>query len=75
MNKKSTHTYTTTARLHHIEALNKYIQTKTIDLENLAKRFIPVGYGKVLLTTKKGILDHEAALKKNTGGAIVMFCY
>ena len=73
--KKNTNTYITTVRLNHIEALHKYIQIKARDIESLARKFIPAGSGKVFLTTKGGILEHKAALKKNIGGAIIMFCY
>ena len=75
LHKKGTDIYATTALLNHIEALNKYIQAKTKDLENLAKSFIPVVAGRVFVSTKKGILEHETALRKNIGGAIFMFCY
>mmetsp|Transcript_138119 Transcript_138119/g.349993 ORF Transcript_138119/g.349993 Transcript_138119/m.349993 type:complete len:91 (-) Transcript_138119:93-365(-) len=46
------------------------------DMEQLASNLLPSRqFGHVVLTTPYGIMDHEEARRKNTGGKIVGFFF
>jgi small subunit ribosomal protein S8 len=49
---------------------------KIDEIEKYEKRFLPGrGYGILILTTPKGVLDHRQARLQKTGGRLVAFCY
>jgi len=40
------------------------------------KRYLPAkGFGFLIVTTSKGIMSHEEALKKGIGGKLLAYCY
>ena len=46
------------------------------DIEKWINNLLPSrAFGKVVLTTSVGILDHEEARRKHTGGKILGFFY
>jgi len=46
------------------------------DLEKWTTKILPSRqFGKIVLTTSYGILDHEEAIRKHTGGKILGFFY
>lgn len=46
------------------------------EIEKWEKRWLPAkGFGILLLTTPKGIIDHNKAKELNTGGKLLAYCY
>jgi len=50
--------------------------TKKIDLKKWEQRYLPAqGFGLILLSTPQGVVTHEQAREKNTGGKLLAYCY
>ena len=46
------------------------------DFEKFEKRYLPArDFGIIIVSTPKGIITHEEAIKKNTGGRLIAYCY
>jgi len=68
-----------------IELKNKIIDCNVIkprfsvkveDFEKWEKRFLPArGFGVLIISTPKGIIDHSKARELHTGGKLIAFCY
>ena len=44
--------------------------------EKFEKRYLPAsGFGILIVSTNKGIMTHEEAMKKQTGGKLLAYCY
>jgi small subunit ribosomal protein S15Ae len=51
-------------------------QELTIAVENWVNLLLPArSFGKIILTTSAGIMDHEEARRKHVGGKILSFVY
>lgn len=49
---------------------------KIDEIEKWEKRWLPAkGFGILILTTPKGIIDHNKAKELNTGGKLLAYCY
>ncbi len=50
--------------------------TKTNGFEKWEKRYLPAkDFGIILVSTPLGVLTHNAAKEKNTGGKLLAYCY
>jgi small subunit ribosomal protein S8 len=50
--------------------------TKKNNFENWEKRYLPAkDFGVILISTPQGVLTHNEAKEKNTGGKLLAFCY
>lgn len=46
------------------------------DFEKFEKRYLPAaGFGILIVSTSKGIMTHEEAMKKKMGGKLLAYCY
>ncbi len=46
------------------------------DFDRYEKRFLPaVGRGILIVSTSKGVMDHNTALKEKTGGSLLGYVY
>ncbi|MFB6145354.1 MAG: 30S ribosomal protein S8 [Candidatus Nanohaloarchaea archaeon] len=46
------------------------------DYTKFAKRYLPArGFGKLIVTTPKGVLTHEEAVDQNVGGKLLGYVY
>ncbi|MBI4141821.1 30S ribosomal protein S8 [Candidatus Woesearchaeota archaeon] len=70
------------AKINLIGALNKCGVVKprfsvTIkEYEKFEKRYLPAkGVGILIVSTSKGIMTHEEAKQKHTGGKLISYCY
>lgn len=49
---------------------------KADEFEKAEKRYLPGrGFGILLMSTSKGVMDHKEALTQKVGGKILAFCY
>jgi len=50
--------------------------TKKTELKKWEQRYLPAqGFGLILLSTPQGVVTHEQAREKNTGGKLLAYCY
>ena len=70
------------AKLHLLGAINKCgvikprFSVKNNAYEKFEKRYLPAkGIGIIIVSTPKGIMTHEQAQQKNTGGRLLSYCY
>ncbi len=50
--------------------------TKKNEFEKWEKRYLPAkDFGLIIVSTPKGILTHNEAKEKNTGGKLFAYCY
>ena len=50
--------------------------TQKKDFEKWEKRYLPAkDFGIILVSTPKGIMTHNQAKEKNTGGKLLAYCY
>ncbi|NOZ76568.1 MAG: 30S ribosomal protein S8 [Euryarchaeota archaeon] len=46
------------------------------DFEKFEKRFLPArGFGKIIVSTSKGVMTHEEAIKQGIGGRLLAYVY
>ena len=63
-------------RLNKCGAISPRYDAETSQFETWVKNVLPSRqFGYVVLTTSLGIMDHEEARKRNTGGKILGFFY
>ncbi|MBW2970218.1 30S ribosomal protein S8 [Candidatus Woesearchaeota archaeon] len=49
---------------------------KTFEFQKFEKRYLPAnGVGILLVSTPKGIMTHDQAREKGTGGRLIAYCY
>ena len=49
---------------------------KKSDFKNFEKRYLPAfGFGVLIVSTNKGIMTHESAIKNNLGGKLLAYVY
>jgi len=57
-------------------AIKPRFSVKSDKLEKWEKRWLPAkGFGILILTTPKGIMDHNKAKELHTGGRLLSYCY
>lgn len=63
-------------RLNKCGVISPRFDLKLGDIENWTNNLLPSRqFGYIVMTTSYGVLDHEEAKKKNTGGKILGFFY
>ena len=70
------------AKLHLLGNINKCgvikprFSVKYTEFEKFEKRYLPAkGFGFLVVSTPKGIMVHEDAIKKKLGGKLLAYCY
>ncbi|MEF8832133.1 MAG: 30S ribosomal protein S8 [Candidatus Thermoplasmatota archaeon] len=49
---------------------------KNTDIENYESRYLPAqGFGVLILTTNRGVMDHSEAKNKGAGGKLLAYVY
>ncbi len=62
--------------LNRCGAIKPRFPVKVGDIEKFEKRFLPAkGFGYIIISTPKGIITQEEAIKKNTGGKLIAYFY
>lgn len=59
--------------ISEINKIDKVVKAKQI--ANIAREILPSISGVLILSTPKGIMSHEEAMKNNTGGKILISVY
>ena len=50
--------------------------SKKDEFEKFEKRYLPAkGFGVLIVSTPHGIMIQESAIKKNSGGKLIAYCY
>jgi small subunit ribosomal protein S8 len=50
--------------------------TKTSEFEKWEKRYLPAkDFGIIIVSTPEGVVTHNEAKKKNSGGKLLAYCY
>lgn len=63
-------------RLNKCGVISPRFDVKLKDIESWTNNLLPSRqFGYIVMTTSYGVLDHEEAKKKNTGGKILGFFY
>lgn len=63
-------------RLNKCAVISPRFDIKIDDIENWTSRLLPSRqFGFIILTTSYGIMDHEEARRKHTGGKILGYFY
>ena len=63
-------------RLNKCGVISPRFDITLVDMEKLLQNLLPARqFGHVILTTAYGIMDHEEARKKHTGGKVLAFFY
>ena len=63
-------------RLNKAGVISPRFDVKVSDMEKWINTLLPSRqYGMIVLTTSYGIMDHEEARKKHTGGKVLGFFY
>ncbi len=62
--------------INKVGVIKPRTQTKTKDFKKYEKRFLPAyGFGFLIVSTNKGIMTQEDAVKENLGGKILAYVY
>lgn len=62
--------------INNIGVISPHFSVSVGELEKFEKRFLPArDFGRLILTTPKGVMTHTEARKKNTGGKLLAFVY
>lgn len=57
-------------------AIKPRFNVKVEDIEKYIRRFLPArGVGTIIISTSKGLMKHEDAIKKNMGGSLIAYYY
>ena len=63
-------------RINDCNVIKPRFSFKKDDIEKWEKRFLPAtGIGLLIVTTPKGVIAHERALKEGVGGKLLGFVY
>ncbi|KAJ3103438.1 40S ribosomal protein S22 [Phlyctochytrium planicorne] len=63
-------------RINKCGVISPRFNLKSTDIENWVNNLLPSRqFGYIVLTTSSGVMDHEEARRKNTGGKILGFFY
>ena len=65
-----------TGRLNKCGVISPRFDVQLKDMENYTRNLLPSRqFGYIVLTTSSGIMDHEEARRKHTGGKILGFFF
>jgi small subunit ribosomal protein S15Ae len=63
-------------RINKVGVISPRFDVKVSDIEQMTNNLLPSRqFGHLILTTSKGVIDHEEARRKHTGGKILGFVY
>jgi len=63
-------------RINECQAVTPRFKTKVSEMEKWEKRFLPSrNLGTVILSTPKGVMDHNQAKDENVGGILLAYVY
>jgi small subunit ribosomal protein S8 len=63
-------------RINKCSAISPRFKTKVSEMEKWEKRFLPSrNLGTVILSTPKGVMDHNQAKDENVGGVLIAYVY
>jgi len=63
-------------RINECQAVSPRFKTKVTEMEKWEKRFLPSrNLGTVILSTPRGVMDHNQAKEENVGGVILAYVY
>ena len=58
------------------KAIKPRFTVKTGQIERYRRRFLPArNLGTIIISTNKGLVTHEEAIEKGTGGALIAYFY
>ena len=62
--------------LFECRAIKPRFTAKKGQIEKYMRRYLPArNMGQILISTNKGLMTHEEAMEKNTGGSLIAFFY
>jgi len=57
-------------------AIKPRFNVKIVEIDKYMRRFLPArGVGTIIISTNKGMLTHEDAIKQNLGGSLIAYFY
>lgn len=63
-------------KINNIGIISPHFSVQYTDLEKYEKRFLPArDFGRLILTTSKGVMTHIDAKKEKLGGQLLAFVY
>jgi small subunit ribosomal protein S8 len=63
-------------RINECKAVTPRFKTKVIEIEKWEKRYLPSrNLGVIILSTPKGVMDHNKAQEENVGGILLAYVY
>ncbi len=63
-------------RINNCGVIKPRFTVKKDGFEKFEKRFLLAeGFGIIVVSTSKGLMTHEEAVKKGIGGKLIAFCY
>ncbi|MCK4317241.1 30S ribosomal protein S8 [Candidatus Bathyarchaeota archaeon] len=63
-------------RINECKAVTPRFKTRVFEMEKWEKRFLPSrNLGVVILSTPRGIMDHNQAKEENVGGVLLAYVY
>ncbi|MEM4330609.1 MAG: 30S ribosomal protein S8 [Candidatus Pacearchaeota archaeon] len=73
---KSSVKVTIKEKLNECKAIKPRFSVTVKEIEKYQRRYLPSrNFGKILISTSKGLMDHHEALNKNIGGCLVAYYY
>ena len=65
-----------TGKINNIGEITPNFYVAVKDLTKFEKRYLPAeGFGRIILTTPKGVITNEKARELNTGGQLLAYVY
>jgi len=65
-----------TGRINNCNVIKPRFAVKKDEFEKWEERYLPArGFGILILTTSKGVMDHEEAIEKGLGGNLLGYVY
>jgi len=62
--------------INNVGVISPHFSVSAKELEKFEKRFLPAkDFGRLILTTPKGVMTHIEAREKNIGGKLLAFVY
>ena len=62
--------------IEECRAIKPRFTVKKTDIEKYRRRFLPArGIGTIIISTNKGLMTHEEAGEKGTGGSLIAYFY
>lgn len=63
-------------KLNECKAIKPRFFVKKDEFEKYIKRFLPArNLGILIVSTNKGLMTHEEAIKKGIGGSLIAYCF